>query len=215
MVSANGYWQGLALGMGLIIAIGPKDAYVIRQSLIGRHLLVMMGICIGSDVVLIALGTLGLGAVVSRHAWVLTAATIGGALFLCWHGLAALRAALGNISVPDFSDGRDISLRQVMIATAVVSFLNPLALLDSGLLIGIISGTKPHDERLGFAFGAISASVIWFTLLIGGARVVAPLFRMPIMWRCLDFAIAAIMFVMAFVTVYSVFFSRAGNVLAP
>ncbi|WEF34527.1 LysE/ArgO family amino acid transporter [Pseudoduganella chitinolytica] len=190
--------------MGLIVAIGPKDAYVIRQSLLGRHLLVMMGICVGADVALIALGTLGLGTIVARYDWVMQAAAIGGALFLCWHGLVALRSAMGETAVPDLSNGADISLRQVVSATCVMSFLNPLALLDSGLLIGVISGTKPDSERLGFAAGAVSASVLWFALLIGGARVVAPLFRMPIMWKVLDFAIAAIMFTMAFVTASSV-----------
>ncbi|UTY59477.1 LysE/ArgO family amino acid transporter [Massilia sp. erpn] len=212
MLSVNGYLQGLTLGMGLIIAIGPKDAYVIRQSLLGRHLLVMMGICVGADIVLIALGTLGLGTVVARHDWVMQAAAIGGALFLCWHGLAALRSARSEIAVPDLSNGSDISLRQVVRGTCVMSFLNPLALLDSGLLIGVISGTKPESERLGFAVGAISASVIWFSLLIGGARVVAPLFRMPVMWKVLDFTIAAIMFIMAFVTVHSVLAAGGGSV---
>lgn len=201
MLSGSGYLQGLTLGLGLIIAIGPKDAYVIRQSLLGRHLLVMMAICVGADVVLIALGTLGLGTVVARHEWVMHAAAIGGALFLCWHGVAALRSAMGDIVVPDLSNGADISLRQVVNATCVMSFLNPLALLDSGLLIGVISGTKPEHERLGFAVGAATASVIWFAVLIGGARVIAPLFRQAVMWRALDFAIAAIMFAMAGITV--------------
>jgi L-lysine exporter family protein LysE/ArgO len=210
MLSGTGYVQGLTLGMGLIIAIGPKDAFVIRQSLLGQHLLVMMAICVGSDIVLITLGTLGLGGMVSKHDWIMTAAAIGGALFLCWHGLAALRSALENKSLPDFSAGNEISLRQVISATCVMSFLNPLALLDSGLLIGVISGTKPEDERLGFAVGAASASVIWFSILIGGARIIAPLFKMPLMWKILDFTIAAIMFVMAFVTAYTVFSSNNG-----
>lgn len=211
MLSASGYLQGLTLGMGLIIAIGPKDAYVIRQSLLGRHLLVMMGICVGADVVLIALGTVGLGTIVARHDWFMQAAAIGGALFLGWHGLAALRSAMGETAVPDLSRGADISLRQVVSATCVMSFLNPLALLDSGLLIGVISATKPESERLGFAFGAVSASVIWFALLIAGARVVAPLFRMPVMWKVLDFTIAAIMFTMAVVTVASVLLPSTAN----
>ncbi len=203
MLFGDGYLQGFTLGFGLIIAIGPKDVYVIRQSLLGRHLLVMMAICVGADIVLIALGTLGLGTVVARHEGAIQAAAIGGAFFLCWHGLTALRSALGEISATDLSSGSDISLRQVVRGTFVMSFLNPLALLDSGLLIGVISGTKPESERLGFAIGAISASFLWFSLLIGGARVIAPLFRMPVMWRVLDFTIAAIMLIMAFLTVYT------------
>lgn len=203
MLFGNGYLQGFTLGFGLIIAIGPKDAYVIRQSLLGRHLLVMMAICVGADIVLMALGTLGLGTVVGRYEGAIQAATIGGAMFLCWHGLAALRSAMGKTSVTDLSNGSDISLRQVVRGTFAMSFLNPLALLDSGLLIGVISGTKPEEERFGFAIGAISASVLWFALLICGARVIAPLFRMPVMWKVLDFTIATIMFFMAYLTVYS------------
>jgi L-lysine exporter family protein LysE/ArgO len=95
------------------------------------------------------------------------------------------------------------TLSQVARTTAVLSFLNPLAILDSAVLIGAVGGTKLPEDRVAFALGAVSASLVWFAVLIGGCRVVAPLFRRASMWRALDIVIAAIMFVMAATTIRS------------
>ncbi|MCW5287225.1 hypothetical protein D8B29_12395 [Verminephrobacter eiseniae] len=72
-------------------------------------------------------------------------------------------------------------------------------------MIGAVGGTKLLAERISFALGAASASLIWFAALIGGCRMVAPLFQRASMWRALDAVIAAIMFVMAATTIRSVF----------
>lgn len=209
MPSLLPFIQGLALEIGLIIAVGPKDAYVIRQSLVGRHLGVMLAICVGSDVVLIALGMLGIGSLVSRSTWLMIATLVGGSLYMAWHGAVALRAAILETSMPDLGTSQAGSLPEVARATAVLSFLNPLAILDSAVLIGAVGGTRPAEERLAFALGAASASLLWFVVLIGGCRVVAPLFRRAGMWRALDAVIAAIMFVMAASTIHSAFSAAA------
>ncbi|WP_025100335.1 LysE family transporter [Burkholderia sp. A1] len=205
MPSLLPFIQGLTLEIGLIIAVGPKDAYVIRQSLVGRHLGVMLAICVGSDVVLIALGMLGIGSLVSRSTWLMIATLVGGSLYMAWHGAVALRAAILKTSMPELGASQAGSLSQVARATAVLSFLNPLAILDSAVLIGAIGGTRPPEERLAFALGAVSASLIWFVVLISGCRLVAPLFRRSGMWRALDAVIATIMFVMAASTIHSAF----------
>jgi len=203
MLSPLPYIQGLTLEIGLIIAVGPKDAFVIRQSLVGHHLGVMLAICVVSDVILIAAGMLGIGTLVSSSYWLMLITLVGGSLYMCWHGVVALRAAILKTSMPSLGSAQVKTLSQVVRATAALSFLNPLALLDSAVLIGAVGGTKPPADRIAFALGAVSASVIWFVVLIGGCRVVAPLFQRVSMWRALDVVIAAIMFVMAATTIQS------------
>jgi len=56
MLSLLPYMQGLTLEIGLIIAVAPKDAFVIRKNLVGQHPGVMLAICVVSDVILIRAG---------------------------------------------------------------------------------------------------------------------------------------------------------------
>ena len=60
-------------------------------------------------------------------------------------------------------------------------------------LIGGIAAQYPAEQRIFFALGASTASVIWFFGLAYGARLLAPLFRKPIAWRVLDILIGIIM----------------------
>lgn len=88
------YLTGLATGLDLIVAIGAQNAWVLRQGLRRAHLGWVVGVCIASDVVLMSAGTLGIGFVVERAAWVLTALTRAGAAYLCWFAFVSLRARL-------------------------------------------------------------------------------------------------------------------------
>jgi len=203
MLSPLPYIHGLALAIGLIIAVGPKDAFVIRQSLMGRHLGVMLVICVASDIALITLGMLGMGTLLSSSYWLMVVTLAGGSFYMCWHGVTALRSAISKTSMPTLGASQYESFFQVARATAVLSFLNPLAILDSAVVIGAVGGAKRPEDQVSFALGAVSASLIWFSILIGGCRIVAPLFRRPGMWRALDVAIAVIMFAMAATTVQS------------
>src|SRR5918994_7785057 len=65
--------SGLALGLGLIIAIGAQNAFVLRQGLRLEHVAAVVAVCAVSDLVLIMSGVLGAGAALSRAPWLLSA----------------------------------------------------------------------------------------------------------------------------------------------
>ena len=54
--------QGLLTMAGLIVAIGAQNALVLREGVLGRHVLPVVLVCIVSDWLLVALGVFGLGA---------------------------------------------------------------------------------------------------------------------------------------------------------
>ena len=56
---------GLAAGLSLIVAIGAQNAFVLRQGLRREHVLPVVLVCALSDLVLVAAGTAGLGALVT------------------------------------------------------------------------------------------------------------------------------------------------------
>ena len=53
------------------------------------------------------------------------------------------------------------------------------------------------DQHWTFAAGAMTASLLWFTLLAWAAGRLATLFRQPRAWRVLDASIAVMMMALA------------------
>jgi len=184
---------GLALGGSLIVAIGAQNAFVLRQGLRREHVATVVAICAASDVVLIALGVAGAGALVRAVPWLLVVARIVGAVFLGAYGALAVRRAIRPSALTAGSQADLGGRAAVVLACLAFTWLNPGVYLDTIVLVGSIAGT--HGElSWAFGVGAALASIVWFSLLGFGARALAPVFRKPLAWRVLDVAIAAIMF---------------------
>src|ERR1700685_751438 len=84
---------GLLFGLSLIVAIGAQNTYVIRQSIARAHVPTVVTICAVSDVILIAAGVAGLGAVFGHaRGLLLTVRLLGAACLLGYAALAARRA---------------------------------------------------------------------------------------------------------------------------
>lgn len=193
---------GLALGFSLIIAIGAQNTFVLRQGIRREHVLAVVAICALSDVTLILVSIAGTGAALAAAPWLLTVVRIGGALFLLGYGLLAARRAIRpapvGLDAGDETAAPRTSRRSLLaaVATAVgVTWLNPHVYLDIAIVGTIANGYG--DARWLFGAGIAAASVIWFTTLGFGARMLAPVFARPRAWRILDAAIAVVMLTLA------------------
>ncbi|AVO46883.1 LysE/ArgO family amino acid transporter [Phreatobacter cathodiphilus] len=187
---------GFLLGLGLIVAIGAQNAFVLRQGLMRRHVLLVTTLCALSDAVLILAGVAGLGSLVARSPVLLTVATLGGAAFLLAYGALAARRALrpdGLTAAPP--ETQDVG--RVVAATLAFTFLNPHVYLDTVVLVGSLSARHTGSARAAFAGGAMTASFLWFYGLGFGARLLAPVFARPAAWRVLDGLIACVMVAIA------------------
>lgn len=85
---------GFTLSLSLIVAIGAQNAFVLRQGLRREHLGLVVAVCALLDVLLMAAGVFGLGALVGASPRVLDAITLAGAAVLVFYGVQALRRAL-------------------------------------------------------------------------------------------------------------------------
>ncbi|PNU21828.1 amino acid transporter [Geothermobacter hydrogeniphilus] len=191
------FFQGFGLSAGLIIAIGAQNAFVLSQSVRRNRPLLIALICASADVLLIALGLTGVGSVVASSPRLAAWAAWGGALFLIVYGAAALRSALRGAALEPDHDALP-GLRELLLGTLAVTFLNPHAYLDTLVLIGSIGGQYPLEQRWIFGSGAVAASLAWFLLLALGGPLLAPLFRRPISWRLLDAGVCVVMWRIAF-----------------
>jgi Lysine efflux permease len=192
---------GLGLGLSLIVAIGAQNAFVLRQGLRREHVLAVVAVCALSDAVLIAAGVAGGGALFTAVPWLVDVIRWAGAAFLAGYGLLAARRALRRPD-PDAAGLRAgtgpaaAGLGATIATTLALTWLNPHVYLDTVLLLGSVASTH-GDSRWWFAGGAALGSILWFTSLGFGARLLDPLFARPLAWRILDGVIAAVMLTLA------------------
>ncbi|MBG1233669.1 LysE/ArgO family amino acid transporter [Aestuariivirga litoralis] len=190
------FLAGLALGGGLIVAIGPQNAFVIRQGILNSYVFWMCLLCSVSDAILIWGGTFGLGTLLALLPQLLTVMRYGGALFLLWYGIKALLRALHPHALEE-SPEKVRSLASALALCAAFTWLNPHVYLDTVVLAGSIANARPAGEQAPFALGASLASFIWFFAIGYGAKALRQPLSQPSVWRGIDFAIAAIMFWLA------------------
>ena len=182
---------GFLASLALIAAIGAQNAFVLRQGIRREHVLAVVALCTLSDVVLIAAGIAGIGALVAAHPATLTVARFGGAAFLVGYGLLAARRAWRPATLTP-SETSPSRLTQVLVTCAALTFLNPHVYLDTVVLLGALAN-EHRDGRWLFGIGAVTASAVWFVGLGLGARRLAGLFATPVTWRLLDCLIAVTM----------------------
>ena len=189
------FLPGFFAGLSLIVAIGAQNAFVIRQGLTRQHVLVVVAICALCDAALIALGIAGLGAIIQGLPWLLEVIRWFGVAYLTWFGIKSVRSAFKN-EVMDVSGGQTHSLAKVVTSVLGFTLLNPHVYLDTVILLGSISN-QFADNRWTFGFGAMLASVVWFSSIGFGAKAASRFMSKPFFWRVLDIAIACIMFSIA------------------
>lgn len=183
---------GFAFGLSLIVAIGAQNAFVLRQGIARRHALVVVLVCAVSDIVLIAAGVAGAGWIVDNAPGVLKLAYWGGAAFLIAYGLISARRAFRPGSLTAGPDADPTRIGKVVVTALALTWLNPHVYLDTVVLLGSVAATY-DTARVWFGAGAAAASLVWFSALGFGARLLRPAFSTPTAWRVLDGAIAAFM----------------------
>ena len=183
---------GAGFGLSLIVAIGAQNAFVLRQGLRGEHVLAVVLICAVSDIILIALGVGGIGSLLELAPWLLDALRIGGAAFLLAYAVIAGKRAIRPGAIDPETSGAPTALWPTVTTAVALTWLNPHVYLDTILLLGSVAGTH-GDDRWWFGAGAAAGSIIWFSSLGFGARLLGPLFSKPAAWRILEALIAIIM----------------------
>lgn len=185
----------MATGLALIVAIGSQNAFVLRCGLRREHVLPVVAFCAISDALLIAAGVGGAGALLRGNALLMDITRYGGALFLASYGLLAARRAWHGEHLQLQNQGTG-TLGAALAACFAFTFLNPHVYLDTVVLLGTVASQR-GDGRWTFGLGAMLGSLLWFSALGFGARLLAPWFEKPIAWRILDSLIALVMLALA------------------
>ena len=186
---------GFGTGLSLIVAIGAQNAFVLRQGVRRDAVLPVVAICALSDVLLIALGVGGVGALVVAWPGVLTAVGLLGGAFLLGYGALAVRRVVrpqGALVAEGDTTG---SVKRAVLTCLALTWLNPHVYLDTVFLLGSIAADR-GALRGTFGLGAAVASLCWFAALGFGARLLSRFLTRPSAWRVLDGLVATTMIVL-------------------
>ncbi|MDO4243231.1 MAG: LysE/ArgO family amino acid transporter [Actinomyces sp.] len=184
---------GFVTGLGLIVAIGAQNAWVLRQGVRREHVGLVVAICALSDLVLIGLGTAAVGAVSAMAPWVLEVLRWGGVLYLLGFALTSFRSALRPGALEEAAARPAAS---VALTTIALTWLNPHVYLDTVLMLGTVTNSF-GPLRWWAAAGACLASLVWFAGLGLGARALSRPLGRPTTWRVVDVGVGVIMLLVA------------------
>ncbi len=188
--------EGFALSMGLILAIGPQNIFVLRQGLMRSHVFAVCLVCSLSDALLISAGVLGLGSFLAGVEGAELLISVAAALFIAGYGVLRVRSSMDPVGM-SVGEEESLGLGPTIGTALAFTFLNPHVYLDTVLLIGGASSRYASDDRVAFAVGASLASFLFFFALGYGARRLSSVLDRPESWRVIDMGIACVMFAIA------------------
>lgn len=191
------FLQGLLLSLGLIVAIGAQNAFVLRQGLRREHVAPVVLFCALADAVLISAGVMGMAQALGESPGLAKALALAGAAFLAWYGWQALRRVPHAGQLQAVEGGTGMTRGAALAQAAAFTLLNPHVYLDTVMLMGSIGAQQPAGLRGWFIAGSSMGSLGWFCALGFGARWLAPLFRKPRAWQMLDTLIGLTMWVLS------------------
>jgi L-lysine exporter family protein LysE/ArgO len=189
--------QGLFLSLGLIVAIGAQNAFVLRLGLRREHVGSVVAFCAVADALLITAGVFGMAQALGDRPMLARGLALGGAVFLAVYGWRALQRARQISALDVTASGQTLSRGAALAQAAAFTLLNPHVYLDTVLLVGSIGAQQPAPLQAWFVAGASTASLLWFSALGFGARWLAPWFARPRAWQVLDALIGLTMWVLS------------------
>ena len=188
---------GFLLSLSTIMALGPQNVHVMRMGLRGQHVWLTVALCVVSDAVLISLGVLGMGELASGESLLQTAFMLLGIAFLLVYGAQAFArfragASTGSGALHEAGNA-SMTRRQATLAALGFTWLNPHAWLDTAVLIGTASLAWGRPGNQLFGAGALTGSLLWFTLLGAAAFWLGRRLGSVTLWRAIDGLVALMM----------------------
>jgi L-lysine exporter family protein LysE/ArgO len=191
------YLHGFFLGLGLIVAIGAQNAWVLGMSLRRYHAYTVASVCIAIDAILMAVGVLFFKQIQAVLPSLIPWFTWAGVLILLWLAFQALmRVIKGQSGLEANQPQIQMSKSRAVISALAISLLNPHVYLDTVVLLGSVASATERPWL--FYFGSASASLCWFMLLASMGKPLRTILRSPFRWRCFDATICLLMTWMAF-----------------
>ncbi|MEX0623442.1 LysE/ArgO family amino acid transporter [Saccharospirillum sp.] len=187
---------GFGISIGLIVAIGAQNAWVLNKSMRGEHPAVVALVCCCIDALLITLGVYSVDWVQQRIPALVPVLTWLGISLLCWLAAQAFwRVWQGSEGLVVAGMTARVTKWQVAGQALAISLLNPHVYLDTVVLVGSVGAQQSYPGY--FVIGAALASTTWFFGLTGFGRYLGPRLTSPTAWRWFDATVGSVMVLVA------------------
>ena len=174
--------NGFLLGISIIAALGPQNIFLLRQGLRGQHVAISALCCSLSDALLFALSITAAGTLIGSFPSLKQGLLIFAVVFLFCYGTKSI-ARSTNTKIPKSTDAVNRNMQKTVLVALSLSLLNPLALIDTLVIVGGVAANYAPEDRLEFVFGAAFASFSWFFGIAYGAKMFSSFFRKPRVWQ--------------------------------
>jgi L-lysine exporter family protein LysE/ArgO len=189
---------GFTAQASLILVLGAQNCFVLRQGLLRSHVGAVVTFCMISDIILAALGVMGLASIAHIYPSLLHVIEIGAVIFLLLYAGFSFRRAYVGPKIINQEQAPQSSLLTTLGIMAAFTWANPHVWVDTVLLLGTVANAQPKGAEVPFLIGASVASAMWFVALGYGARILQPVFMWPTAWRVLDVITGVMMVGLAF-----------------
>lgn len=174
------------MNAGLFLGIGPQNTFVIRQGLRGQHVWAAYSVCVLGEIILTLIGVFGLGVLFSQYIWLQIIVGSLGVIYLFKIAYDSFRDATQPEAMVIERLNLKPPLKDVIIKSIAITFLNPGVYTDTAIIIGGIASNYDTVEKLYFSMGSILAAIILFAVLGYGAKSMRRWFESVKAMRIID-----------------------------
>ena len=194
---------GFLTGGSLILAIGPQNIFVIEQGLKRKFIFTVTTICAFSDILLIFLGVF----IYHIFQFISLKVEVFLNIILVLFLLRFIRAKFNEIkkSYRIESIKRLQKKKDVILKTLGFTYLNPHVYSDTVFILGNLSKNFLLEEKFYFAFGASSASIIFFYSLGYLSSLFAKFIKKQRTWKYINFFIITFMTILVINIIYDTY----------
>lgn len=180
------YFNGLTLGLSLIMALGPQNIFLIKQGARRNHATLSALVCFFCDLLLMCASVAGLHQFLLAHpAFQIVMIWLGSA-FLLYYAIKNLQSAFTTKKNSNKEEAKIFHNRKQIILFALgFSLLNPHAIIDTVVIIGSGSSQFP-DNKLAFLAGVTTASFLWFSSLTFTTRYFSNVISKESIWQIIE-----------------------------
>jgi L-lysine exporter family protein LysE/ArgO len=156
--------KGACLTAGLIISLGPQNIELIRLGLLKQQVFMMATIFIFCDIILITMGAAGIGSIISVNPRLVTITNYISSIILYYLGYKNFKNlnVIASTQLEKSSQTTDIINKNIIYKGLILSFFNPLVIIETIVLVGGTSAQYPLPLRICFITGSIIVSIMWF-----------------------------------------------------
>ncbi|MDU0354726.1 LysE family transporter [Paraglaciecola aquimarina] len=197
-------FQGVVLGLSMIVPIGAQNSHVLSQGIKRHFHLLTATVCILCDVILINIGIFGGAKLLSRSPLLISIISWAGMAFLVGYAGMSFRSAWQN-NYQATRYNQDATTRvAVLTTTLAITLLNPHVYLDTVVILGSVGGQFNGYDKVAFAVGTMLASIIWFYCLATAAATLSPWLNRSKVQRIIDCLVGCVMCVIAYMLYQSI-----------